>query len=204
MDLVWIDLELTGLDIKKDVVIEISVILTDPSLEQIIHGPTLVIHQSQQVMDSMNEWCLINHKKSGLTQRVLESTITMEGAERQIMEFLQQHLEPKRGILAGSSVHVDRQYLEKCMPRITDFLHYRCIIDVSTIKELCRRWKPQVFKSAPVKKNVHRSLDDILESIQELRHYKQHLFLYFACLWSRLEIKSYMETESGWNGTKTM
>ncbi|KAI8646181.1 ribonuclease H-like domain-containing protein [Parasitella parasitica] len=172
--LVWIDCEMTGLDLKKDRIIEIAVLITDGDLNIVGKGPELVIHQPKHVMDNMNEWCLQHHGNSGLTQQVLDSKITIQEAEKQVYEFLKEHV--PRGIapLAGNSVHEDKKFLLKEMPSVADHLHYR-IVDVSTIKELCKRWYPE-DASGVVKKLTHRAMDDIIESIEELKYYRKHVF----------------------------
>jgi oligoribonuclease len=174
--LVWIDCEMTGLDLTKDKIIEIAVVITDGELKQVIQGPNLIIHQSKSLMDTMDAWCTSTHGKSGLTASVLDSTLTTQQAELQILDFIQQHVPlPRVGVLAGNSVHVDRQFLQQDMPRITDHLHYR-IVDVSTLKELAYRWHPKLLSLQPRKKETHRALDDILESIQELKFYQSKVF----------------------------
>ncbi|KAG0180101.1 Oligoribonuclease, mitochondrial [Apophysomyces sp. BC1021] len=170
---------MTGLDIQKDHLIEIAVLLTDGDLNIVAEGPELVIHQPREVMDSMNgnvkmDWCKQHHGASGLTQAVLDSHVTMTDAQDQVLEFIQRHIPSGVAPLAGNSVHADKRFLEKEMPRIVDYLHYR-IVDVSTVKELAKRWYPDVAAGV-VKKNGHRALDDIKESIEELRYYQRHLF----------------------------
>ncbi|CAO3634139.1 unnamed protein product [Cunninghamella echinulata] len=173
--IVWIDCEMTGLNINTDHIIEIAVLITDGDLNIIAEGPELIIHQSKSVMDNMNDWCIEHHGKSGLTKAVLESTITIEDAEKQVLEFVKKYI-PKSRIapLGGNSVHADKRFLEKEMPRLVDHLHYR-IIDVSTIKELSKRWYPDVYNGLE-KKGEHRALDDIKESIDELKYYQHHIF----------------------------
>ncbi|PKK79830.1 Rexo2 protein [Rhizophagus irregularis] len=175
--LVWIDCEMTGLDIKNDHIIEVAVLITDGDLNIIAEGPDFVIHQSKEVMDGMGDWCKKHHGESGLTSAVLDSNITTSEASNQIIEFLKKHI-PKSKVapLAGNSVHSDKVFLQKEMPEVIDYLHYR-IVDVSTVKELCRRWYPSIFQNAPQKKLSHRSLDDIEESINELKYYRQNIFI---------------------------
>ncbi|PVD19900.1 hypothetical protein C0Q70_20394 [Pomacea canaliculata] len=173
--LIWFDLEMTGLDITKDKIIEIACMVTNGNLETVAEGPNIIIHQSEKVMSSMNEWCLKHHGESGLTQAVLESRVTEREAEKCILEFLQQHTEPGLVPLAGNSVYMDRLFLQVHMPQIANHLHYRTV-DVSSVKELCRRWFPEEFKKAPKKKETHRALEDIKESIQELQFYRQSIF----------------------------
>ncbi|CAG8710976.1 8881_t:CDS:2, partial [Dentiscutata erythropus] len=175
--LVWIDCEMTGLDVENDHIIEIAVLITDGKLNILAEGPVLVINQSQETMDKMNDWCKQHHGDSGLTAKVLSSTITTSDASAQILEFLKKHI-PKKGIspLAGNSVYADKMFLKKEMPEVVGWLHYR-IIDVSSIKELCRRWYPNIFETVPKKNSSHRALDDIKESIDELKFYKKHIFI---------------------------
>ncbi|ORX42730.1 ribonuclease H-like protein [Hesseltinella vesiculosa] len=158
---------MTGLDITKDRLIEVAC-------------PEIVIHQSQELLDSMDEWCTEHHGKSGLTQAVLASNTTTKQAESMILEFLFKHFPADdwkgRIPLAGNSVHVDKQFLQAEMPGIVDYLHYR-IIDVSTIKELAKRWFPAAANHMTKKKEKHRALDDIKESIMELQFYRSSVFL---------------------------
>ncbi|KAJ2629072.1 hypothetical protein H4R22_003537 [Coemansia sp. RSA 1290] len=174
--LVWIDCEMTGLDPLHDTIIEIACVVTDGNLNVLEQGENIVIHQPAAVMDAMGEWCRHHHRESGLTQSVLESKTTMADAEAAVLALVKRHCrDPRTAVLAGNSVHADRTFLSRYMPELTAFLHYR-IVDVSSIKELARRWNPQVLAQVPPKQEKHRALDDILESIAELRFYKQHLF----------------------------
>ncbi|OBZ81664.1 putative oligoribonuclease [Choanephora cucurbitarum] len=173
--LVWIDCEMTGLDIEKDYLIEIAVLVTDSELNIVAKGPELIIHQPKEVMDNMNDWCIEHHGKSGLTKQVLESKVSIEEAEDKVYSFLKEHVPRGVAPLAGNSVHEDKRFLLKEMPKVVDHLHYR-IVDVSTIKELTKRWYPEVA-SGVVKKAGHRALDDIVESIEELRYYRKHVFV---------------------------
>ncbi|KAI8330243.1 ribonuclease H-like domain-containing protein [Chlamydoabsidia padenii] len=168
---------MTGLDLAKDYIIEIAVLITDGDLNIVAEGPDLIIHQSPAVMKTMNAWCVEQHGKSGLTAAVLESSITTKEAEQQVLQFLKHYLPGLKGHvpLAGNSVHADKQFLEKEMPLVMDYLHYR-IIDVSTIKELTKRWYPEIANGL-AKNNEHRALDDIKESIEELKYYRQHVFI---------------------------
>ncbi|KAG0364882.1 Oligoribonuclease, mitochondrial [Gamsiella multidivaricata] len=173
--LVWIDCEMTGLA-ATDKLIEIAVIITDDDLNIIAEGPNLIISQPKEVMDKMNEWCIEHHGASGLTAAVLASDISTEKACTQVLDFIKQYIpEPQRGILAGNSVHADKVFLEREMRPIVDHLHYR-IVDVSTVKELARRWYPKEFQQVPQKKEAHRALDDIKESINELKYYRGAVF----------------------------
>ena len=174
--LVWIDLEMTGLDVDKDVILEIAVIVTDGHLTEAIEGPELVIGASPEQLDRMVPVVKKMHKKSGLTERALTSDLTVRQAERQVLSFVKKHV-PERGMapLAGNSIHTDRAFLVKYMPRLVNHLHYR-IVDVSTIKELTRRWMPDRLEKAPAKDTGHRALADIRESIKELEYYRTAVF----------------------------
>lgn len=167
---------MTGLDIKRDHIIEIACIITDKDLHVVAESDDIVVNQPAKVMDAMGDWCKEHHGKSGLTEAVLKSAWTTESACESILQFIKRHV-PERGvgILAGNSIHSDRMFLNKEMEPIVEWLHYR-IVDVSTVKELARRWNFNVFSTAPKKKIAHRALDDIRESIEELRHYKSNLF----------------------------
>ena len=172
--IVWVDLEMTGLDIEKDHIIEMACLITDKNLNIVAEGPELVIHQSDKVLDEMNDWCKTTHSKSGLTQAVKESQIDLRKAEQQMVEFLKQHVPEKKCPLAGNSVYMDRMFLNKYMPEFNQYLHYR-IIDVSSIKELNFRWFP-TNKNSKSKMLNHRALDDIKESIEELKFYRDTIF----------------------------
>lgn len=175
-NMVWIDLEMTGLDVEKDRIIEIACIVTNKNLDVMERGPNVVIHESDEILANMSEWCQKNHSISGLTQAVRDSKVNLEEAEDLVLDFVKKYCPEKACPLAGSSVYMDRMFLNRYMPRFNEFLHYR-IIDVSTIKELCKRWNGAVFSQCPPKKLLHRTLDDIEESIAELKYYKQHIFL---------------------------
>uniref|UniRef100_A0A3Q3W2R3 Oligoribonuclease, mitochondrial n=1 Tax=Mola mola TaxID=94237 RepID=A0A3Q3W2R3_MOLML len=173
--MVWVDLEMTGLDVEKDQIIEMACIITDLDLNILAEGPNLIINQPDKLLDGMSEWCKEHHGKSGLTQAVRNSKITLELAEYEFLSFVRKHTPPGQCPLAGNSVHADKRFLDKYMPQFMYHLHYR-IIDVSTIKELCRRWFPKEYEMVPHKKAIHRALDDIYESINELRFYKSNIF----------------------------
>jgi oligoribonuclease len=175
--LVWIDLEMTGLDTNLHTIIEIACILTDGELDRRIEGPAIAIHHSAEVLSGMNEWCIEHHGKSGLTQRCKDSTIDLEEAEQQVLAFIKQHIPDEgKGILAGNSIHVDRMFLCKYMPDLIAHLHYR-IVDVSTVKELAKRWFPSACRRAPKKVLAHTALSDVRESIEELQYYRKAVFL---------------------------
>ena len=172
--LVWMDLEMTGLDPMRDRIIEIAVILSDGSLRHRVEGPELAIHQPDSVLGAMDEWNTTHHTASGLVARVQASDLDEAAGEQRILDFLAERIEPGSAPLAGNSIHQDRAFLYRWMPRLHEFVHYRNL-DVSTVKELARRWAPAVLASAPTKAGNHRALDDIRESIQELEHYRQSL-----------------------------
>ncbi|KYR03044.1 RNA exonuclease 2 [Tieghemostelium lacteum] len=173
--LVWVDLEMTGLDLNKDVIMEMAVIVTDENLNVIESGPNLVVKVDEDKLQSMNKWCTEHHGQSGLTQRCRDSKITTQEAEKIMVEFIQKHTDKGLAPLCGNSVHEDKKFLNKEMPLFSDWLHYR-IVDVSTIKELSRRWYPNELKKAPKKQMLHRALDDIIESIEELKYYRTNVF----------------------------
>jgi oligoribonuclease len=175
--LVWLDMEMTGLDPDRERIIEVAMILTDGQLEEIATGPELVIHQPEEVLAAMDDWNKSHHGASGLIDRVRSSTISDAEAEQQMIAFINEHVPAKeRPVLAGNSIHQDRRFIRRYMPQLEKRLHYR-MVDVSTIKELARRWYPQVIAKQKQKKETHRALDDIRESLDELRFYKQHLFV---------------------------
>lgn len=175
--LVWLDMEMTGLDPQRERIIEVATILTDGQLNEIATGPELVIHQPDEILAAMDDWNRTHHGASGLTDRVRASTITEAQAEEQTIAFINEHVAPKeRPVLAGNSIHQDRRFIRRYMPAMEKRLHYR-MVDVSTIKELARRWFPALIAKQKAKKETHRALDDIRESIEELRFYKAHVFV---------------------------
>ena len=171
-NLVWMDLEMTGLEPEQDVIIEIATLVTDKDLNIIAEGPVLAIKQPDVLLDAMDDWNTKTHGNSGLTQRVRDSEITARDAELQTLEFLRKHVKQGASPLCGNSIHQDRRFLVKYMPQLEAYMHYRNI-DVSTLKELAKRWKPEVV-SAFNKKGAHQALDDIKESIDEMAHYRSH------------------------------
>ncbi|NYT70516.1 oligoribonuclease [Pusillimonas noertemannii] len=170
--LVWLDLEMTGLDPEKERIIEAAVVVTEPDLTFVAEGPVLVVHQSDELLNAMDKWNTSTHGKSGLTDKVKASTLTEEQAEAQLLAFLSQHVPAGKSPLCGNTVGQDRRFLVKYMPRLEAFFHYRNL-DVSTLKELALRWKPAVYRSF-AKQSRHEALADIYESIEELKHYREH------------------------------
>jgi oligoribonuclease len=170
------DLEMTGLDPRQHVIVELACLLTDDDLELVAEGPDLVVHADDAALDAMEEVVRTMHAKSGLTPAVRASTLTLEAASHQIMEFLRAHIsEPGSVPLCGNSIGTDRRFLAEQLPELERFFHYRSV-DVSTVKELCRRWYPDALSSAPAKKGGHRAMDDIKESLEELRYYRRAIF----------------------------
>lgn len=173
-NLVWIDMEMTGLEPDTDKVLEIATVVTDGNLNIVAEGPVLAIHQPDEVLDNMDPWCVETHGKTGLTDRCRKSTISEEDAIEQTLAFLRLHVPQGVSPLCGNSIGQDRRFMHKHMSGLETYFHYRNI-DVSTIKELVRRWKPEVLDGF-TKKGTHLALDDIRESIAELAYYRQHIF----------------------------
>jgi oligoribonuclease len=174
--LVWVDLEMTGLDPERHVIVEVAVILTDGTLEQEIEGPELILSASEEELAEMDEVVVEMHTSSGLLSAIKESTLSVTEAEQLVLAFLKEHIEDGvRPPLAGNSVHADRHFLLTYMPELAAYLHYR-IVDVTSIKEVAARWYPDFKGSPPEKAGDHRALADIRESIQELRYYRETFF----------------------------
>jgi oligoribonuclease len=171
--LVWLDLEMTGLDPNTCAILEIATLITDGDLNLIAEGPTFAIQTDARWLDAMDDWNVHHHTASGLLARVLASDVSLEQAEARTLAFIKQYVDERAAPLCGNSIWQDRRFLIQYMPRLNDWLHYRNV-DVSTIKELCRRWYPAL--PALPKKNAHLAMDDIRESIEELRHYRARIF----------------------------
>ncbi|MDY7025275.1 MAG: oligoribonuclease [Pseudomonadota bacterium] len=169
--LIWIDLEMTGLDPEKERIIEIATIVTDAQLNVLEEGPSLVVHQKNELLDAMDEWNTRQHGSTGLTDRVRKSRMSEREAEEQTLVFLEKWLPEGKSPMCGNSVHQDRRFLNKYMPRLERFFHYRNI-DVSTIKELAVRWKPEITQGFE-KQGNHLAMDDIRDSINELKYYRE-------------------------------
>lgn len=173
-NLIWIDLEMTGLDPERERIIEIATMVTDKDLNILAEGPVLAIHQSDDLLNKMNDWCKTTHSANGLIERVKQSQLNERAAELQTLDFLKRWVAKGASPICGNSVGQDKRFLVKYMPTLAEYFHYR-VIDVSTIKELASRWKPAVLKGFE-KKNTHLALDDIRESIAELAYYREYFF----------------------------
>jgi len=170
--LVWVDLEMTGLDPDNDRIIEVALVVTDKDLNLVEEGPVLVVHQSDAVLDAMDSWNKGTHGKSGLTDKVKASTLTEADVERQVLAFMERHVPKRTSPMCGNSICQDRRFLARHMPQWEAYFHYRNL-DVSTLKELAGRWRPEL-KEGFKKANSHTALADIRESIEELKYYREH------------------------------
>ena len=173
-NLIWIDLEMTGLDPKQHTIIEIATVVTDSQLNILAKGPVIAIQTEQAELDKMDNWCVTHHGNSGLTARVQASEIAMQEAEQQTIDFLSDYVPAGKSPMCGNSICQDRRFMVEHMPKLEEFFHYRNL-DVSTLKELSRRWAPEVYSSHQ-KHGSHLAMDDILESIDELNNYRKGLF----------------------------
>ncbi|HET7766132.1 MAG TPA: oligoribonuclease [Burkholderiales bacterium] len=171
-NLVWLDMEMTGLDPDRDRVIEIAIVVTDSQLNALSQAPVLVVHQADAVLEAMDDWNKSTHARSGLIDKVKASTLNERVAEEQLLAFLAQHVPAKTSPMCGNSICQDRRFLARHMPRLEAYFHYRNL-DVSTLKELVKRWKPEIAKGL-VKQGKHEALADIHESIDELKYYREH------------------------------
>ena len=174
-NLIWIDLEMSGLSPENDVIIEIATLVTDSDLNPLAEGPIMAIHQSDEILNGMDEWNTTQHGKSGLTERVRKSKITVRKAEKETLAFLRQHVDRGSSPMCGNSICQDRRFLARYMPDLENYFHYRNL-DVSSVKELARRWNPEVLEGFRKKAN-HLAMDDIKESIAELRHYREKFII---------------------------
>jgi oligoribonuclease len=173
--LVWVDMEMSGLLPETDRILEIAMIVTDGDLSIVAEGPVLVVHQEDAVLDRMDAWNKGTHGKSGLIDKVKASTLTEADVEAACLAFLKQHVKSSISPMCGNTIHQDRRFMNRYMPKLEAYFHYRNI-DVSTIKELCKRWQPEIAKGFS-KQQAHTALADIIESVEELRYYREKLFI---------------------------
>jgi oligoribonuclease len=172
--LIWLDMEMSGLDPEKERILELAMVITDGELDIIAESPVLVIRQDKSLLDAMDSWNQGTHGKSGLIEKVLASTISEEQAQTICLEFLAPHVKAGISPMCGNTIHQDRRFMARYMPKLEAYFHYRNI-DVSTVKELCKRWQPDIAKNF-TKKQAHTAYADIIESIEELRYYRNHFF----------------------------
>ena len=170
--LIWIDLEMTGLKPDADRIIEVALVITDHALETVAQAPVFVVHQDDAALDAMDSWNKATHGRSGLIDKVKASTLDEATVEQRMLAFLREHVPPRASPMCGNSICQDRRFMARTMPRLEEFFHYRNL-DVSTLKELAKRWKPELMKGIP-KEGKHEALADILDSIAELRYYREH------------------------------
>ncbi|WP_199540342.1 oligoribonuclease [Paraburkholderia kururiensis] len=175
MNLIWLDMEMTGLDPDNDRIIEVAVVVTNSTLDKMVEGPVLAIHQSDETLGKMDEWNRNTHGRSGLTDRVRASTVDEASATEELIAFLSQYVPPGKSPMCGNSICQDRRFMARWMPDLERFFHYRNL-DVSTLKELCRRWQPAIYKGFQ-KRAMHTALADIHESIDELQYYRKHFLI---------------------------
>lgn len=175
-NLVWIDLEMTGLDPNRDVIVEIATIITDGELNILHKGASLVIYHNDDILNYMDTWVKDQHTKTGLVEDIRRSSLTVEQAEEQTLQIIMQYCQERKGILCGNSVWQDAVFMRRYMPKITNYLNYR-IIDVTSIKEVVIRWYPNNPNTFFAKRDMHRALIDIEESIEELKHYRKNFFI---------------------------
>lgn len=174
-NLIWIDLEMTGLDTEKDEILEIATIVTDKDLKVLKYGPSIVIHQSTTKLEAMDEWNQEHHGDSGLIQDSIHSTVTAQEAEQTTIKFLKEYCHPNQSPMSGNSICQDRRFLAKRMPELEQFFHYRNL-DVTSVRMLIQRWQPSFINKKSKKQSAHRAQDDIVDSINELQHYRLKLF----------------------------
>lgn len=173
-DLIWIDMEMTGLNPNTDCIIEVALVITDAQLNTLAEAPVLVVSQPDHILDGMDKWNQSTHGKSGLIDKVKASTLNEADVENRMLEFLKQHIPSGVSPMCGNSICQDRRFLARCMPQLETYFHYRNL-DVSTLKELAKRWKPEIIQGIS-KQSKHEALADIYDSIEELKYYRQHLF----------------------------
>lgn len=172
--LVWLDLEMTGLEVTRHAIVEIAVLVTDTELEPVDDGIDLVVHQQPAAFEEMDDFVRAMHTRSGLLDEIAASKVTLEEAGAAAIKYVASHVEAGTAPLCGNSIGVDRRFLDRYLPELDQYLHYR-IIDVSSLKELCRRWYPEIYKARPSKKEAHRALGDVRDSIGELRYYRDSM-----------------------------
>ncbi len=171
--LVWIDMEMTGLNPDSDRIIEVAIVVTDNNLETIAEAPVLVVHQPDEILDGMDAWNKSTHGKSGLIEKVKASTLNEAAVEAQMLEFMKEYVTERSSPMCGNSICQDRRFMARWMPKFEDYFHYRNL-DVSTLKELAKRWRPEVAKGMVKKHGKHEALADIYESIAEMKYYREH------------------------------